>query len=101
LSEVLLSLVSGTSYRVSFLSMSPSRPEGSDLKTFGGMVSPSAAAAVVTRDSNSESPTCIGGGLGIRVGGSPELGGLFGLGVPRRFMGGRAGDEGDVSKKGR
>ena len=51
---------------------------------------------VATRDSNSESPTCIGGGLGIRVGWSPELGGLFGLGDPRRFMGGRVGDEDDV-----
>ena len=60
----------------------------------------SAVAAVVTRDSNSESPTCIGGGLGIRVGWLPELGGLFGLGDPRLFMGGRAGDEGDVSGKG-
>ena len=36
--EVLLLLVSETIYRVSFLSMSPSRPEGSDLKTFGGTV---------------------------------------------------------------
>ena len=59
------------------------------------------AAAVATRDSNLESPTCIGGGLGIRDGWSPELGGLFGLEGPRRFMGGRAGDEGDVSRKGR
>ena len=50
---------------------------------FWGGACPSAAAAVATRDSNSESPTCIGEGLGIRVGWSPELGGLFGLGDPR------------------
>ena len=58
----------------------------------------SAAPAVATRDSNSESPTCIGGGLGIRDGWSPELGGLFGLEGPRQFMGGRAGDEDGVSR---
>ena len=60
----------------------------------GGCSSVSAAGA--TRDSNSESPTCIGGGLDIRVVWSPELGGFFGLGDPRRFMGGRAGDGDDV-----
>ena len=36
--EVSLLLVSEIIYRVSFLSMNPSRPEGLDLKTFGGLV---------------------------------------------------------------
>ena len=47
----------------------------------GGGSSVTLVSAAVTRDSNSESPTCIGGGLGIRVGWSPELGGgSLGLG---------------------
>ncbi len=56
----------------------------------------SSAVEGATRDSNSDSPTCIGGRLAIRVGWSPGLGGLHALGDSRWCMGGKAGDDGDV-----
>ena len=69
---------------------------GSRVAVGSGDSCSSAAAAGTTRDSNSESPTCIGGRLAIRVGWSPGLGGLHALGDSRWCMGGKVGDDGDV-----
>ena len=51
-------------------------------------------SSVSTRDSNSESRTCIGGRLGIWVGWTPKLGGLRWFGGVGPLMGGRAGNVG-------